>query len=109
MSGTELAGRLTEIVSVERPEHSQDGIGGATGQLTQVAIIRAEISPEGVGPASEGDARAAMPRFLLTARAHPELMPGDVLVWQSRRYRTIWSEIAQRPAPVQRALIEEIR
>ncbi len=109
MSRAELAGRLTEIVTVQRPEHSQDGIGGATGNMTQVATIRAEIIPEGVGPASEGDARAAMPRYRLTARAHPALVPGDILIWQSRRYRTVWSEITLRPAPVQRALIEEIR
>jgi hypothetical protein len=109
VNGGELAGRLTEIVTVQRPSHQSDAIGGASGLFEHIGTIRAEVVAEGVGALGEGDARTAMPRFRLMARVQPQLLPGDSLIWQSRRYRTLWVETVHRPVPVQRAVMEETR
>lgn len=86
----ELSGRLRTRVIVERREDARDALGAASGDWITTRSAWAEIVPEGAGPIGQADARAAMPRWMVTMRAEAPLPTiGDRVLWAGRTLRVL--------------------
>lgn len=84
----ELSGRLRTRVIIERREDARDVLGAASGDWIVMRSAWAEIAPEGAGPIAEAEARAAMPRWMVTMRSEaPVPTIGDRVLWAGRRLR----------------------
>ena len=82
---TELAGTLTETVTIERRGAARDALGGAAGSWAAIATAAAAIAPDARGAATAGDAVAGLPLWRVTLRAPSPVAVGDRLLWRSRR------------------------
>lgn len=78
----ELAGALTQRVSILRRATPRDDLGGADGGWSVVAGAWAALEP--VAPASwgAGDLPSARPRWRGVLRVGADVAPGDRLQWR---------------------------
>lgn len=83
MSG-ELAGRLSELVTIQRRGGDRDALGGASGAWTAIGDRWASLAPQQSGPLMAGDALDARPRWRVTLRAGSGVAVGDRLGWRGR-------------------------
>jgi head-tail adaptor len=103
MSG-ELAGRLTERVTIERRGGERDALGGASGAWTALGTRWAGLAPQPGGPLVVGEALDAAPRWRVILRAGSGVAVGDRLVWRSRRLAV--RGVTDDPARPDRTTIE---
>ena len=100
----ELAGRLRELVTLQRREDARDAIGGAAGGWRAIGDYRAAIEPRPAGPQEVADALDARPRWRVTLRAGSGARPGDRLAWRGRLIAV--RAVTDDPATPERTLIE---
>ncbi|SNS16612.1 head-tail adaptor [Sphingomonas laterariae] len=83
----ELAGRLTERVSIARRETGRDAIGGGSGEWAVIGEGWAATEPMGTGPLVAGDAIRSRPRWRVTLRSGFDVAPDDRIDWRGRGLR----------------------
>ncbi|MDH7639583.1 phage head completion protein [Sphingomonas oryzagri] len=81
MSG-ELAGALTQRVSILRRSADRDDLGGASGEWEVVAATWAALEPIAAASWGAGDRPSATPRWRAVLRAGVDAAPGDRLQWR---------------------------
>jgi head-tail adaptor len=82
MSGTGLAGVLTERVFLLLHNPARDDLGGAIGGWTTQASLWAAITPDGAATADDGDRRSTPHRWRAILRSGVQITAGDRLQWK---------------------------
>jgi head-tail adaptor len=77
----EFAGTLREQVIIEAPGRVQTAAGLQDGSWAVVGETFAQIVPEGAGLDVEASALSALPRYRVTMRFGPDVLPGYRLLW----------------------------
>lgn len=80
----ELAGRLSERVTLELWQGSGDDLGGATGSWLALGDRWAAIRPVELAPAAEADSRSSRRRYRVVLRAGPEIGLLHRLRWREQ-------------------------
>lgn len=100
----ELAGRLSERISIERREPDRDAAGGAIGAWRVVGEAWAAPEPAG-GPAIvDGDAIRGRMRWIVTVRRETDLAVDDRVVWRGAVLRV--RRVMQDPGAPDRTIAE---
>jgi head-tail adaptor len=105
----ELAGRLRELVTIQRRGPERDALAGAEGEWAAIGDVWAALEPSGTGDPQAGDAWSAMPRWRATVRSGADVMVGDRIVWRGRMI--VVRHYAADPAKPDRIMLiaEEMR
>ena len=80
----ELAGALTERLTLEHWQAAQDDAGGDAGSWQRAGDVAAAIVPDGDGRTRDGDTRRQRPRWRLTLRAPLLVTLTSRFLWQGK-------------------------
>lgn len=107
MSG-ELAGRLSERVTLELWQGGSDDLGAATGAWILQGDRWASIRPIELAPSAEADSRSSRRRYQVTLRSEPRLSLLHRLRWRDEVLALLRVE-ADLALPNRQTLIVEVR
>ncbi|NJC32821.1 head-tail adaptor [Sphingomonas jejuensis] len=97
----ELAGALTQRVTLLRANQARDPLGAVAG-WTATGESWAAVTPAGRGAANAADAAEALPVWRVTMRPRP-LSPGDRLHWRGRTLELV--AVEEDPAAGDRMVV----
>jgi head-tail adaptor len=83
----ELAGALTERLTILVRAATRDALGGASGAWLPGATIWASLSPDGAATEGEGDVPGMAGRWRATVRAPSPVASQDRVQWRGRTLR----------------------